>query len=290
MTQDIRDKAHITPEEIDGLNFIRRPGGRIFRKHFRSGLRSHIAEILDAGDLLLESRGVMTNGVRRFPQARPGRILRIFRKRFSCLDQVMEDIAKYRLLLGFLGPDRIARSEEFVVDYVRDGQHQILLCGLQEYVDGEILDPWGLYGPGYLTDLLDRMPDPGGRGGDRVSRTIRGIDAFVHRTRRMIAVSGCIPDLAGIGNLLLTPEGDLKLVDINNILTISPGEAIPIDDKGYPSCDKSIETMAILETRVLGRSISDDDPFYGKFLAPERKTAVLGLEKAFYESLKSCPG
>ncbi|MFH1153805.1 MAG: hypothetical protein V1793_08315 [Pseudomonadota bacterium] len=287
MSYDIRDKAALTPMEILDLNFIRKPGACVFRKHFRAGLRSHITELLSREDVIRETRGEVIHGVRRFHGAKPEWILRIFRKRFSSLDQVLEDIDKYKLVLKFLGPDRIARSNEFVVDYLLDGTPHIVLCGLQEYIDGEILDPWGLYGTGYLADLFDRMPYPDNCRGDRVSTAVQSIDTFVERTRKMISESGFIPDLAGIGNLLLTPEGTLKLVDINNIVPISRDDSIPIDDKGYPSCDKSVETLAILETKILSRPIPGDDPLYGIFLQPDRKKQVLELERAFYESLRT---
>lgn len=283
---DIRDKAFVTPGDILALNFIRRPDRRLFRKHFRSGLRSHVTEILNARDVEEETRGRMVDGVRRFPPAKPGWILRIFRRRFTSLDQILEDIGKYKLVLKFLGPHRIARSEEFVADYDLDGVRHMVLCGLQEYIDGEILDPWGLYGTGYLADLLDRMPDPEHRPRERLDKTRASIRDFVDRTREMVRVSGYIPDLAGIGNLLITQAGEIKLVDINNIVPLGREDEIPLDDKGYPSCDKSIETLAILETRILGRTADARDPLYGRFLAPRRRRRVRKLEAAFYETLR----
>ncbi|EFK09225.1 conserved domain protein [delta proteobacterium NaphS2] len=39
-------------------------------------------------------------------------------------------------------PEYMANSNEFLVDYRIHGQYETLLCGLQEYVEDEILDPW----------------------------------------------------------------------------------------------------------------------------------------------------
>ena len=47
MIKDIRDKIHITHEDIMELNFIRKPGAYVFRKYHKQGLRSQIMELLD---------------------------------------------------------------------------------------------------------------------------------------------------------------------------------------------------------------------------------------------------
>jgi hypothetical protein len=60
-----------------------------------------------------------------------------------------------------------------------------------------------------------------------------------------------------------------------------------IDDKGYPSCDVSIQVLSILEHKILGKKISMDDPLYRLFLSPERKKRVRRLEKQFYADLKN---
>jgi len=97
--------------------------------------------------------------------------------------------------------------------------------------------------------------------------------------------TGYIPDLAGFGNLILTLEGNLKLVDINNIVEIKFNDSIPIDDKGYPSCDVSIEVLSLLEKDILQKNVQIDDPLYQFFLSPLRKIKVKALEKQFYKSL-----
>jgi len=101
----------------------------------------------------------------------------------------------------------------------------------------------------------------------------------------MIAETGYIPDLAGFGNLILTLDGNLKLVDINNIVKIKLNDSIPIDDKGYPSCDVSVEVLSILEKDILQKNIKIDDPLYNLFLSPLRKVKVKTLEKKFYRNL-----
>ncbi len=297
---DIRDQAHLSGNEVKKLNFIKNSKTLVFRKYFRSGLRSHIFEVLLAGDILKETQGEIIDGIRMFPRARPVKMFRILRNRFETKEAVFREIKKYNTLLKFLGPDLIACSEEFMADYAGGKKNQIVLCGLQEYVEGQILDPWRLFGDNYLMNLFLSMP----RGGSSLRAEIapaevapakmaqatvktakNNIAIFVERIRQMIAQTGYIPDLAGIGNLILTPTGALKLVDINNIVEVKRSDTIRLDDKGYPSCDVSIEVLSILERDILKRNISNDDPLYLFFLSPERKKRVTVIENEFYANL-----
>ena len=283
--KDIRDQAYLTENEVLKLNFINDSSRYIFRKYYRSGLRSHIFEILTAQDVLKETQGEITEEIQLFPRAKPKKMLRILRNRFKNKEAVFQEIKKYRLLLQFLGPEYIAQSEEFIVDYTGTGKSQIVLCGLQEYIEGEILDPWGLGDKNFLPDLFSTPICPESQIKAMVEKNRKNIAIFVKRIRQMISNTGYIPDLAGFGNLILTPGGDLKLVDINNIVEIKLNDSIPIDDKGYPSCDVSVEVLSILERELLQKDIQMDDPLYRFFLSRERKIKVKELEKYFYKSL-----
>jgi len=283
--KDIRDLAYLSEKEVLTLNFINASSHYIFRKYYRSGLRSHILEILLAEDVLKETQGEIIDGIRLFPRAKPRKIFRILRNRFENKEQVFQEIKKYRLLLQILGPEYIAQSEEFIVDYTGTGKSQIVLCGLQEYVEGEILDPWGLTGKNFLSDLFTASNCNVSQISVTVEKARKNIARFVEKNRQMISQTGYIPDLAGFGNLILTPEGNLKLVDINNIVRIKLDDSIPIDDKGYPSCDVSVEVLSLLERELLQTDILLDDPLYRFFLSPQRKIKVKELEKYFYKSL-----
>ncbi|MCD4721667.1 MAG: hypothetical protein K8S13_17660 [Desulfobacula sp.] len=283
--KDIRDRTHLSGTDVQKLNFVNDSGRYIFRKYYRSGLRSHIFEILTAEDVLKETCGEIMDGIRIFPRARPKKIFRILRNKFESTEAVFREIKKYHLLLKFLGPALIAESDEFIVDYTGTGTSQIVLCGLQEYIEGEILDPWRLFGEGYLRDLFTSYICGDSQLHALVHKAQKNIAMFVKRTRQMITDTGYIPDLAGVGNLILTRDGALKLVDINNIVKIKFDDSILIDDKGYPSCDVSIEVLSILEQEILQKEIHKDDPFYRLFLSPERKKRVKTLEKEFYKNL-----
>ena len=202
---------------------------------------------------------------------------------------MLKEIDKYNLVLKFLGPGLIARSDEFIVDYTRAGTNSIVLCGLQEYIIGEIIDPWNLCGKDPLATLFRQMPLRTSSNQRLIEKARENIRLFVKRTRQMIADTGYIPDLAGFGNLIITPGGNVKLVDINNIIAIHFDERIRIDDKDYPACDKSVEVLSILEQRILQRDIPDDDPLYDFFLSRERKKKVRALEKAFYSHQRYAP-
>ncbi len=283
---DIRDQAYLSGSEVKKLNFIKASTALEFRKYYRSGLRSHIFEVLEAREVQKETQGEIIEGIRMFPRARPLKMFRILRTRFTNKKAVFQEIKKYNTLLKFLGPDFIALSEEFMADYTGTGESQIVLCGLQEYVDGQILDPWRLFGDNYLMDLFGSMPQTDGLDHPTlVDKARKNIKNFVKKIREMITLTGYIPDLAGIGNLILTPEGDLKLVDINNIVEIKLNDTIPLDDKGYPSCDVSIEVLSILERDILQQEIHMDDPLYRLFLSPERRKKVKAIENEFYTYL-----
>jgi hypothetical protein len=86
---------------------------------------------------------------------------------------------------------------------------------------------------------------------------------------------GCyVPDLAGNCNILVTCEGHVKLVDINNISYISSDGCILMDDFNYPVCDKSIEALSLIELNLLGQKIEKNDPVYKNSLNPERLREV----------------
>ena len=102
-----------------------------------------------------------------------------------------------------------------------------------------------------------------------------------------ITNSGYIPDLSGVGNLILTAEGCVKLVDINNITAVTTDDTIPLDDKGYPACDRSIQVLALLEQKILHRNHMADDPLYARHLNAQRLRQTKRAEDRFYRNLRS---
>ncbi len=284
---DIRNQAHLSGKDVKQLNFINDSDRYVFRKFYRSGLRSHIFELLAAGDVEQESLGVVEDGIRIFPRARPVKMFRIFRNRFGSTEEIFQEIRRYKILLAYLGPDFIALSEEFIADYRdKNGRCRTLLCGLQEYVDGQILDPWRLSGPENISALLSAMaheqPDH-----VRLQRALENIFVFITGVRRLMEETGYIPDLAGLGNLILTPEGGIKLVDINNIVEIKADKYIHLDDKGYPACDVSVQVLSIFEKAILDQDNSKTDPLFKIFLTPSRLAQVKSIEQAFYRQLNA---
>jgi hypothetical protein len=284
--EDIRDKVHISSEDITGLNFIKDSGSYVFRKHYRQGLRSRIMEVLDSIDVRKERTGELIDGIRLFPRAKPLKMLRIFTNRFDCLENVLEEAKMFKIIEKYLSADHVAVSNEFVVDYIRSGKREIVLCGLQEYVEGEILDPWRFLHKEHLMELFKCMR--GGQDGDRVwsleelvQKAYENTDNLIRRLKKMILEANYIPDLSGVGNLVLTPAGNIKLVDINNISRVTFSDYISIDDRGYPVCDKSIEVISILEQKLLQRPIDMKETIYRTFLDPRRMRKVKALEKKF---------
>jgi hypothetical protein len=229
-------------------------------------------EVLRADDIDRERRGIVAGGVRRFPDARPAKVLRVFRSRFPGLDSALEEIRRLRIVEAYLPSDLMARSEEFLVTYRVGDENHLLLCGLQEYISGEVLDPWNLPAP-------QATPAAGGLFG-HAKRFVTGV-------KRMVLEANHIPDLAGIGNLFLTPEGRIVLVDINNISKIPEESGFCLDDRGYPACDKSIEALALIDRHFCGAGPETmAAPPYDRILTPERMRRVRELELQFLQRLK----
>jgi len=292
MLQDIRDIPAAGPEDILSLNFLRSSPPVVFRRHFRQGLRSHVLEVLDPNDVEAERTGRMENGLLRFPRARPRRMFRVFRTRFRDLADGLEETRRVKTVERYLCPEFMARSHEFLADYLLEGAREILLCGLQEYVEGEALDPWSPVGEGLLREIAFRVrshvsgsfeepPNP-------FLEHVRDRAAvFIARVKRMILEAACIPDLAGVSNLILTPAGNIQLVDINNISAVSFAPSIVLDDKGYPICDKSVQALALLERKLLGRRPDRTERLYRVFLDPERIRKVRTAEELFHRGAGS---
>lgn len=120
----------------------------------------------------------------------------------------------------------------------------------------------------------------------RLRKIRKNAQNFISKIKQMIMETNHVPDLAGVGNLLLTKSGDIKLVDINNISSVSFDNDIKLDDRGYPVCDKSIEALFFLERKLSAGSSRIDTPPYKTFLDPERMKEVRVIEKKFHESME----
>jgi hypothetical protein len=292
MIKDIRDKFYITHEDVLALNFIRKPGAYVFRKYHKQGLRSHIMEVLDPGDVLKQHKGEIIDGVRIYPWAKPLKILRIFRTKFFSTKEVFDEIEKLKIVEKYLPEDSYAKSDEFIVDYIWNKNHDFILCGLQEYIEGEVLNPWDPIPEHQLVGIFTSMEGHGANGFQVTSERLihkfqKKVEYFIACVKKMILEANYVPDFAGVENLLITPTGNIKLVDINNISKVSLGSKISLDDKGYPVCDKSIEAISMLEKKLLGRPIDKTERLYKVFLDPQRMKDVSVLEEKFHLSARS---
>lgn len=292
MVTDIRDKSRITHEDILALNFVRKPSAYVFRKYHKQGLRSHIMEVLDPEDLIKQIKGEIIDGIRFFPWAKPLKILRIFRTKFFSIEEVFDEIKKLRIVEKYLPNDSYAKSDEFIVDYIWNNNRDFILCGLQEYVEGEVLNPWDPISEHQLARLFASMNGYGYNGfqmksEQRIQKFYKKVEHFTACVKKMILEANYIPDFAGVENLLITPAGNIKLVDINNISKVFLGPKISLDDKGYPVCDKSIEAISMLEKKLLGKSIDKTEKLYKIFLDPQRMKEVGELEEKFHFSARS---
>lgn len=247
-------------------------------------------EVLRRDEVERERVGVVIEGVRWFPKAKPIKMLRIFRTKFNGLDEALEEVKRVKIIEKYLAPDHVAMSDEFLVDYIMDGKREFILCGLQEAVEGEILDPWSPITKEHLAELFSRMRRDATETSDMrterlIKRARKRVNKFIEGVKTMVLETNHVPDLAGVGNLLLTPEGEVKIVDINNISSVSFGPTIPIDDRGYPVCDKSIQALSLLEQKILAKPINKEDAVYKTFLESQRMRDVKVLEDKFHFSM-----
>ena len=75
-------------------------------------------------------------------------------------------------------------------------------------------------------------------------------------------------------------------MDINNISETSIDSNIHLDDRNYPVCDKSIESLSLLEQGLLQRPLQQDDIIYQTYLEPSRMEEVKALEKEFLRAME----
>jgi hypothetical protein len=289
MPEDIRDRRSISHADVAALNFIRSSAPFVFRRHFRQGLRSHIMEILSPFDVEVEQTGKMVAGVRCFPKAKPRRMFRIFRARLQTLKNALFEIGRVKIVERYLAPGFMARSTECIVDYQGPEGRDLMLCGFQEYIAGEILDPWTILGAEELLPALyeyfRHANNPLALSRDQWIATVRQNGAhFIGKIKKMISEAGHIPDLAGAGNLIITIDGGIRLVDINNISSISFNPSIDLDEKGYPVCDKSVEALSLIDEKILGRPVDMKEDIYRHFLHPERRKALKAEEALFWKT------
>ena len=202
MIPDIRHKSFVTHDDVTALNFIRRSVAYVFRQYHKQGLRSHIMEVLNSDDVLKQNKGEVIDGTRFFPWAEPLKMLRIFRTKFDSLEEAFDEIRKLRIVETYLPEDSYAKSLEFIVDYIRNGTRDIILCGLQEYVDGEVLNPWALTDENLVADLFSRMKVKGRHASEmtveqRIKRFQKKVEAFIDGAKKMIVETCYVPDFAG---------------------------------------------------------------------------------------------
>jgi hypothetical protein len=243
-------------------------------------------EILDPVDVDIEESGTMMGGVRWFPKALPRKMFRIFRARLRTLDNALNEIKRIKIVERYLAPDFMARSTECIVDYHGPEGWDLMLCGFQEHVSGEILDPWTVLDAADLLpalyDMLHHHRSVSALSRDRWVQTARQKGSrFIEKIKLMVAEAGHIPDLAGVGNLIITGTADIRLVDINNISPISLDSSIHLDEKGYPVCDKSIEALSLIEEKILGKPIDIQVHMYKQYLSAQRRKAVKEKEELF---------
>ena len=90
--------------------------------------------------------------------------------------KTLEEVKRVKVIGKYLTPDHVASSDEFLVDYVLDQRRDVIHCGIQEHVEGELFDPWSPITKDHLAEfsaawagnrtMLPRQgqkDDPGGR-------------------------------------------------------------------------------------------------------------------------------
>ncbi len=288
MSEDIRNKTTICHSDVIALNFVASSPSYVFRRHYRQGLRSHIMEVLHPADVATENTGTLIDGVQQFPRAVPSNMFRIFRTRLETFEEAWAEIERVKIVIKHLAPDFMAHSSECIVEYHGPQGPELMLCGFQEYIEGDIINPWTfLDAANLLPTIYNSMSDRGVLmtlcRDEWVADARKKGSQLIDRFKHMITHSGHIPDLAGVGNLIITPNGEVCLVDINNISPVNDDSTILLDGKGYPVCDKSIEALSLIEEKIVDRPIDPEEKLYKRFLSSQRKHLVQEKVESFSE-------
>lgn len=282
--KDIRDIQHATSDEVNDLNFLNLTDQYVLRRHTYQGLRSHVFQILKTDDVRKENEGVIRKGVKNYPKAAPVKILRIMRTKFNNLAAVTVEIKKYKLIERYFDAESYAKSQEIIVDYNHNGKNKVMLIGIQDYVEGFRLNPWSAY-IGF--QIVDFLKISGIKNIDEtMAQILKNMANFVHLLKRFILKTRHIPDLAGIGNIMLKRSGNIVLVDINNISEVSFSDPIYVDNFGYPIVDRSIEAIFCLDKFCTPNEYDKNNFLYRKFLSDSRRKKVDAIEKEFDRKLK----
>lgn len=245
-------------------------------------------EILYPTDVVTENTGTLIDGVRQFPRAAPSMMFRIFRTQFETFEEAWAEVERVKIVSEYLAPEFMAHSYECILEYHGPHGSELMLCGFQEYIEGDIIDPWTILDAESLLPVIYKtMRDRGVTmplsSEEWVADARKKGSQLIGRLKRMITHSGHIPDLAGVGNLIITPNGEICLVDINNISPVYSDSTIPLDEKGYPVCDKSVEALSLIEKKIVGRPINMEEKLYKQFLTSKRKNLVQEKVELFSE-------
>ena len=210
-------------------------------------------------------------------------MFRVFRAKFETFEEAWAEVERVKIVSEYLAPEFMAHSYECIVEYHGPHGSELMLCGFQEYIEGDIIDLWTILDAESLLPVIYKtMRDRGVAmplsSAEWVADAREKGSQLIGRLKRMITHSGHIPDLAGVGNLIITPNGEICLVDINNISTVYSDSTIPLDEKGYPACDKSVEALSLIEQKIVGQPIDMEEKLYKQFLTSQRKN--LAQEKA----------
>ena len=245
-------------------------------------------EILHPADVVNENTGTLIDGVRKFPRAEPSMMFRVFRTQFETFGEAWAEVERVKIVSEYLAPEFMAYSYECIVEYHGPHGSELMLCGFQEYIEGSIIDPWTILDAESLLPAIYKTMKNRGvtmplSSDEWVADARKKGSQLIGRLKRMITHSGHIPDLAGVGNLIITPNGEICLVDINNISPVYSDSTIPLDEKGYPACDKSVEALSLIENKIAGRPINMEEKIYKRFLTSQRKSMVQEKAELFSE-------
>ncbi len=248
----IRYQQSVSHDEVVGAG-LASPNYH-YQRHYLQGMRSHVIEVIPQQRWDDYTNGVVIDELRQWPKPVPVAMLRILKEEFAHIDDALAEARKTNLLQQHMD-GYVAKSLEFIAGT----QNDFYLCGSQKYIKGEIFGPWGA-----INLKID-------------SEKTRG---FVTTVKNMVIKTGYIPDLVGNGNIIVSENGSLTLVDINNIQKVGINHQIKLDNKLYPIVDLSIEALFRIEQMI---GSVDDWSLYNHYRDPVRINEVTAIEKEWTE-------
>ncbi len=186
-------------------------------------------------------------------------------------------------------------------DHLNCPSETVHLGKLQEYLDEFLPDPQVVRAQvhGTILELISVQRISSRQTQERPSEVLNryskgteapiGLARFISACKELHVAHGLLPDLVGLGNLIVW-QGKLLLLDLNTHQSHierkaqkkGPAVEIPVNNEGVPLWDWSLEVLARAETEILHRSLASD-VFYASLRDRARQKFLRELTESYLQ-------